>query len=334
MRVTPSFVGFFYQPSDYRNRGDTRAAGAEAQYAGSPGATACFSLGCQQSLDFLFLVVGSRSGVEDRPRSIPRISALEEIPNRIHYFLFCPGNRSKRSVFISPEFHIIQYSSMAYTEILKDNPLRLRTLKLTLPFAIAATQIAFLYIFLDYPSFLIVIGLMIAYILPPAGKETVIPAGIFLGIPWWLMALSIMMIDVETALFMGWNFDLALKIPVLGSLMESFIGKADEFIKERPWVKNFYFTGIVVLVMIPFMGSGGIRGSIIGNLLGMQKIPLFLAIVTGSFIGCFGIALAALFLQEMFMQSILLGIAGVAGIIIVTLTILNYWKRNRTPAQP
>ena len=66
----------------------------------------------------------------------------------------------------------------------------------------------------------------------------------------------------------------------------------------------------------------------------MQKIPLFLAIVTGSFIGCFGIALAALFLQELFMQSILLGIAGVAGIIIVTLTVLNYWKRNHTPAHP
>ena len=223
---------------------------------------------------------------------------------------------------------------MVFTEIIKDNPLRLRTLKLTLPFAIAATQITFLYFFLDYPSFLIVIGLMIAYILPPAGKETVIPAGIFLGIPWWLMASSIMMIDVETALFMGWNFDLALKIPVLGSMMKSFIGKSDEFIKERPWVKNFYFTGIVVLVMVPFMGSGGIRGSIIGNMLGMQKIPLFLAIVTGSFIGCFGIALAALFLQELFMQSILLGIAGVAGILIVTLTVLNYWKRNRTPAHP
>ena len=223
---------------------------------------------------------------------------------------------------------------MAYTEILKDNPLRLRTLKLTLPFAIAATQVAFLYFFLDYSSFLIIIGLMIAYILPPAGKETVIPAGIFLGIPWWLMALSIMMIDVETALFMGWNFDLALKIPVLGSMMESFIRKADEFIREQPWVKKIYFTGIVVLVMVPFMGSGGIRGSIIGNLLGMQKIPLFLAIVTGSFIGCFGIALAALFLQELFMQSILLGIAGVAGILIVTLTILNYWKKNHTPAHP
>jgi len=34
--LDPSFVGFFYQPSDYRNRGDSRAAGAEAQCAKSP----------------------------------------------------------------------------------------------------------------------------------------------------------------------------------------------------------------------------------------------------------------------------------------------------------
>ncbi len=218
---------------------------------------------------------------------------------------------------------------MEYTQILNNNPVLDRILKLTLPMAVVAVHLTLLYFFLDYPSFLIVIGLMIAYILPPAGKETVIPAGILLGIPWWLMALSIMMIDVETALFMGWNFDLALKIPVLGRTMESFIGKADEFIKERPWVKHLYFTGIVVLVMMPVMGSGGIRGTIIGNLLGMQKIPIFLAIVTGAFIGCFGIALATVFLQEVFIQSILLGTAAVVGIIIITLMVWFFWKKYR-----
>jgi hypothetical protein len=223
---------------------------------------------------------------------------------------------------------------MEYAEILKEKPVLVRTLKLTLPFALVATQVTFLYFFLDQTSFLIVIGLMVAYILPPAGKETVIPAGIFLGIPWWLMAGSIMMIDIETALFMGWNFDLALKIPVLGRIMESFIEKSDAFIKEQPWIKNLYFTGIVVLVMMPVMGSGGIRGTIIGNLLGMQKIPLFLAIVTGAFIGCFGIALAAVFLQELFIQSILLGTAVVVGITIITLIGWFYGKAYRKRIHP
>jgi uncharacterized membrane protein len=143
-----------------------------------------------------------------------------------------------------------------------------------------------------------------------------------------------MMIDIETALFMGWNFDLALKIPVLGRIMESFIEKSDAFIKEQPWIKNLYFTGIVVLVMMPVMGSGGIRGTIIGNLLGMQKIPLFLAIVTGAFIGCFGIALAAVFLQELFIQSILLGTAVVVGITIITLIGWFYGKAYRKRIHP
>jgi len=210
--------------------------------------------------------------------------------------------------------------SMEHTKIFKDHPFLSRTLKLALPSALVAAELVFLYFFLGPASFFIVAGLMVAYILPPAGKETVIPAGILLGIPWWLMALSIMMIDIETALFMGWNFDLALKIPVLGRVMESFIEKADQFIKDKTWLKKLYFTGIVVLVMMPVMGSGGIRGTIIGNLLGMAKIPLFLAIVTGAFIGCFGIALATVFLQELFLRSILLGTAVVAGIIIIAFT--------------
>jgi uncharacterized membrane protein len=219
---------------------------------------------------------------------------------------------------------------MEYTEIFQHHPVLGRTLKLTLPFAVVAIQVVLLYIFLDHATFLIVVGLMVAYVLPPAGKETAIPAGIFLGIPWWLMAVSIMMIDIETALFMGWNFDLALKIPWLGRIMESFIVKAGEFIQEQPWVKKLYFTGIVVLVMSPVMGSGGIRGSIIGNLLGMQKLPLFLAIFAGAFIGCFSIALAAVFLQELFIQSILQGTAVLAGLIIITLIVWYYLRSNRS----
>ncbi|MCK9591790.1 MAG: small multi-drug export protein [Methanoregula sp.] len=216
---------------------------------------------------------------------------------------------------------------MEYEEILKFPPGLSGFLKVTLPFVIVALQILILYFFLDLTSFFVIIGLMVAYVLPPAGKETVIPAGIALGIPWWLIAVSIMMIDIETALFMGWNFDLALKIPLLGGIMESFIEKTRTFIGEQPWLKEIYFVGIIVLVMVPVMGSGGIRGSIIGQLLGMQKIPVFLAIVIGAFIGCFGIALGTVFLQELFIKSVFSGIAAVAGLIIVGLAGWLYWER-------
>ncbi len=216
---------------------------------------------------------------------------------------------------------------MEFPEILRFPPGLIGILKVTLPFVIVAIHVIILYFFVEPTSFFIIIGLMITYFLPPAGKETVIPAGIALGIPWWLIALSIMLIDIETALFMGWNFDLALKIPVLGGIMESFIEKAHEFIRDQPWLKKIYFAGIVVIVMTPVMGSGGIRGSIIGQLLGMQKIPIFLAIFIGAFIGCFGIAVGAVFLQELFVKSIILGTAAVAGLIIIALAGWLYHKR-------
>jgi hypothetical protein len=224
---------------------------------------------------------------------------------------------------------------MEYPENLKNPSLIISILKLTLPFVILAIHLLLLYFFLDQTAFLVTIGLMIAYVLPPAGKETVIPAGIALGIPWWLIAVSIMMIDIETALFMGWNFDLLLKIPLLGRILESFIRKTRVFIDEQPWLKKIYFAGIVVLVMVPVLGSGGIRGSIIGQLLGMQKTTVFLAIVIGAFVGCFGIALGALFLQELFLQSILLGTTAVAGLVILAIFGWLYWKRanNRAPLE-
>jgi len=163
---------------------------------------------------------------------------------------------------------------------------------------------------------------MVAYILPPAGKETVIPAAILLGIPWWVIVFAIVMIDVETALFMNWNFDLALKIPWLGRIMEEFIGKAREFISEEPRLVRLYFLGIVVLVMSPVMGSGGIRGSIIGQLIGMRKTSVFLAVLTGSVLGCLLIASGTLLFRELFLRSL---VAGTVVVLFVIAAVAVIW---------
>jgi hypothetical protein len=47
------------------------------------------------------------------------------------------------------------------------------------------------------------------------------------------------------------------------------------------------------MVMVPVFGSGGIRGSIAGKLLGMGNYLVFLGILAGSLIGCFGIAVGS-----------------------------------------
>lgn len=142
-------------------------------------------------------------------------------------------------------------------------------------------------------DFATLLGLMVAYMLPPAGKETVIPLGIALGIPWWYMALSIVMIDIETGLFMALNFDLAYRLPLLGPVLSDLTKKTKQILRDHRWLASLWFFAIVLMVMVPVFGSGGIRGSVAGKLLGMSTLVTFLAILAGTLIGCFGIALGS-----------------------------------------
>jgi uncharacterized membrane protein len=168
-----------------------------------------------------------------------------------------------------------------------------RAVALLIPVGVLSIHLAVMAATLPHNLFLAMLGLMVAYILPPAGKETVIPVGIVLGIPWWYMALSVVMIDIETALFMGLNFDLAFKIPFLGPVLVDLTSRTQQVIERHRWIEGLYFFGIVLMVMVPVLGSGGVRGTIAGKLLGMDNVLIFLAIVVGAVIGSFAIALGS-----------------------------------------
>lgn len=168
-----------------------------------------------------------------------------------------------------------------------------RAVALLIPVLVVVVHIGVMAVTLSRQDFIAMLGLITAYLLPPAGKETVIPIGIALGIPWWYMALSIAMIDIETGLFMALNFDLAHRIPYLGPLLSEMTRKTHDFITAHRWVAGLWFFAIVLMVMVPVFGSGGVRGSIAGKLLGMSTLIVFLAIAAGALIGCFGIALSS-----------------------------------------
>ena len=168
-----------------------------------------------------------------------------------------------------------------------------RAVALFIPVCILSLHVAVMAATLPYTLFLAMLGLIVAYLLPPAGKETVIPVGIALGIPWWYMALSIVMIDVEAGLFMALNFDLAFRVPCLGTILADLTQKTQRFIDDHRWISGLYFFAIVLMVMVPVFGSGGVRGSIAGKLLGMGTTLVFFAILAGALIGCFGIAVGS-----------------------------------------
>jgi uncharacterized membrane protein len=166
-----------------------------------------------------------------------------------------------------------------------------RALALLIPFLILSVHLAILYTTLQYDQFLAMIGLMVAYILPPAGKETVIPIGITLWFPWWYMALSIAMVDLETGLFMALNFDLAYRIPYVGKPLSDLTERTKKFLKIHRWFAGLSFLAVMLFVMVPGFGSGGFRGVIAGKLLGMETYHVVLAVLAGALVGSFAIAL-------------------------------------------
>jgi uncharacterized membrane protein len=171
--------------------------------------------------------------------------------------------------------------------------------------------------------------LMTGYFFPPLGKETIIPLGIHLGFHPILMALSIATIDIIVALFLLWNYDLAKTIPFVGTFMRKVEEKGRGVEDRYGWIKPLRFFGIVLFVMVPFQGSGGLVGSIVGRLIGMKPLNTFLAINMGAIIGCFLVAYFAKTLEFVFLQNFLGGLLIIIILIVIGLIVMSIRKNNR-----
>lgn len=170
--------------------------------------------------------------------------------------------------------------------------------------------------------------LITAYFFPPLGKESVIPTGVAFGFHPLVIALSIAFVDIVIALFLLWNYDLAKKIPIVGKFMEKVedIGKNSS--DKYGWIKPLRFIGIILFVIVPFQGSGGLVGSIVGRLIGMKPINTFYAITIGAISGTVLIAYFADAIFSVFIKNILIGLLILIIILVIGLMIFIY-KRSK-----
>jgi len=148
-------------------------------------------------------------------------------------------------------------------------------------------------------------GFLIAYFIPPAGKESIIPLMItflkFKGFNGFTAVTSsvalITATDAITAFFVIWNFDLILLIPKIGEVLKKLETKAKNFIDKYNLSKKTYF-GLFVFVFIPFQGTGTTTAGVIGRILGLEKTKLFITIVCASFSSSLFIALMSNYLSN------------------------------------
>jgi len=172
-------------------------------------------------------------------------------------------------------------------------------------------------------------SLVTAYFFPPLGKESVIPAGIVAGINPLIMAVSIAFVDIVVALFLVWNYDFAKKIPLIGPFMNKVERIGATSSHKYSWITTLRFVGIVLFVMVPFQGSGGLVGTIVGRFMGMKPWNTFFAITIGSLIGCTLIAYFAESIKAVFIQDVFIGIFLLIIVVIVGVMVWVYLKSKK-----
>lgn len=172
--------------------------------------------------------------------------------------------------------------------------------------------------------------LITAYFFPPFGKESVIPSGIIAGFHPLVIALSIAFVDIVIALFLLWNYDYAKKIPLVGKFMEKVENIGKNSSSKYGWIKPLRFIGIVLFVIVPFQGSGGLVGSIVGRLVGMKPINTFYAISIGAISGTILIAYFADAILSVFVTNFLYGLLVLIIILVIAFMIYIYRRSNNS----
>jgi len=205
--------------------------------------------------------------------------------------------------------------------------------RLILPFFLALVLFLSCFFILTPDRVMILGGLMVAYYIPPSGKESLIPLGIVLGIPWWLMAFTLAYLDVITSLFMILNLDRAQRLPYLGPWISRSLASGHEFMEQRPWLAKWRVPGVAFFVMLPLQGTGGVGATIVGIMAGLSPAEILLAVAIGATVECLVFALGSELIIRLLMTNLVAGIAVVIGILLAALLYFLMSKYRRKRAQ-
>jgi uncharacterized membrane protein len=172
-----------------------------------------------------------------------------------------------------------------------------------------------------------VVGLFVIYLVPPLGKESVIPGAIGLGYPPWIICCGVILMDILSCAFISLNFDLLEKVPFVRDLIHKFMNNADKIRKRNPWVEKLSYLGLLIFMYIPLQGSGASTTTILGKLLGVKTWMTFSIVMIGSILSTLSIEVG----MQLFID--LWGVnnwhAILAVIIFVIVVVTVYWRLKR-----
>ena len=176
-------------------------------------------------------------------------------------------------------------------------------------------------------QFILGISLFALYMAPGAGKESIVPVMIGFGFSWWLVLIGIVIIDMTLAVLISCNFDLLLKIPVVGNLLRFFTEKTNKLLGNHLWIKGLSLAGLFIFMYIPFMGSSAIDTSIIGRLLSIHPKMLLPIILVGSILATLTMAFGARAIINLWIMNPVYAIIAVIILIVICISIYKIWQK-------
>jgi uncharacterized membrane protein len=208
---------------------------------------------------------------------------------------------------------------------------------LLLPLAVLATAIAALYFtgnlrrfslasaasFFTLGKFIIVFGGLPAETYDRLGMEKMSTAE---------LAGMVVFMDVLYAYFLAFNLHHVYRIRRfgIGPAIQRLQNFCQWWLSERPWMRRWAFTGVMLFVMFPLTGTGAPGGSIIGRLVGLRARTTLAAITIGSLLGSTIMAVLADRLEPLFEQIQDEWWFHSLGIVIIAVVIaLLYWLGRR-----
>jgi uncharacterized membrane protein len=98
---------------------------------------------------------------------------------------------------------------------------------------------------------------------------------------FWLVAW----IDLCVAMLFMYHATFIYRIWRIGPWLERVRDSSRAIVSRRPWLARFSVLGVIVYVGLPFLGSGAVLGSMLGQLLGLRRLTTLAAVMVGTLAG-------------------------------------------------
>ena len=193
---------------------------------------------------------------------------------------------------------------------------------------LAVFGVVLCFFFLTMPSdvFYQFLGFLGLYLMPGFGKESIVPLAMAFGISWWQITLGIVVGDMALAIIIAYNFDLLLRLPLLGRVLRYFTTKTNEILQKYLWIKGLSLVGLFLFMYIPFMGSSAINTTIVGRLLSVPPKTLLTIVFVGSILATLTMAVGMQAILELWAANPVYAVVAVIAVVIVAVACWKIWQ--------